>query len=95
MKDNQVDYAISQFLHKRFVPRPGVDRVGRHFSPEDMPVDGQGSEEARHAQSLCVNRVITKHANPCDDVFEVETNTGQRIPVRMEWLRRYWTEAGR
>lgn len=92
--DNQVDYAARLFLHKFFVPRPGVDRVGRTFLVKEMPGDdGRSSELARTAQSLSVVRLIRKYANPSDDLFEVKTDSGQHCAVRMQWLRLYWREA--
>src|SRR5690242_15340163 len=93
----ETDYAVSQFLHKRFIPRPGVDRVGRRFSIADMPVDDAGRpdvELARQAQSLFVDRLASKASNPCDDIYEVEVGGGQRCKVRMQWLRLYWREVG-
>ncbi len=92
MNSEIVDYAVLQFLHKRFVPRAGVDRVGRAFS--ELPDDDGRYESIRGAQSLFVNRLIHKYANPSDDVFEVETNNHVRCAVRMEWLRLYFQEVG-
>ncbi len=94
----QPDYAIRQFLHRRFVPRPGVDRVGRRFDLNDIPAFADGTrsyEAARKAQSLFVLRCVVKYTNPSDDVYEVETEKHQRCHIRMWWLRLYFQEVGR
>jgi hypothetical protein len=88
--DNEPDYAVRLFLHKRFIRRPGIDRVGRPF--REIPADDGRCESACAAQSLFVDRLIRKYANPSDDVYAVETDTHKRELVRMEWLRLYWQE---
>jgi hypothetical protein len=93
-----VDFAAQQFLHKLFVPRPGVDRCGRMFDPLDMPSDDHGrpsTELARRSQSLSVEQLVSKGSNPSDDIYLVKTSDGAHGAVRMQWLRLYWQEAAR
>lgn len=89
-----IDYAVRQVLYKRFIPRPGFDRVGRGFDPKDMPDDeGRSSPAARFASSLSVERVLKTYGNPCDDVYEVKDERGRHHRVRWQWLRLYFEEA--
>jgi hypothetical protein len=81
----QVDYAIRQFLHKQFVMRDGRTRAGATFRLADR-ADLPGME-------LTVHECVRKYANPSDDVYLVQTETGARSVIRMEVLRNFYEES--
>ncbi len=89
-----IDFAVRQFLHKRFVLRDGFDRVGRSFLASEVPLDDKGwsDPEAAFAQSLSVERLISQGSNPSDDVYLAKCPRGKQYRVQMQWLRLYWRE---